>query len=120
MLLNIVNIEDEVFYDDEVWRHMPDLVRFRDQWRISKLSPSLRPTGRRALSEFLAAAKGKYEDVLSARFGTPVTIDNLDSRSVRNMEFDSLEEFPEIDAEIQYSGFGVYREENKVYLTLWR
>jgi len=120
MILNITNVESLVFYDDEVWNHVPDLRHFRDQWRISKLSPSLRLTGRRALSGFLDAARGCHEQALAKRFGTNVTIDTIDSRVVVNLEFLSEDEFPRIDYEGEYSGFTTHRDADRVYLTLWR
>lgn len=118
MILNIVNVEELVFYDDKIWKNMPELTHLRDQWRISKLSPTLRLTGRRAMAEFLTAARGKYEAVLSNRFGTEVTIDKIDSRVVKNMEFNSSEECINPDGE--YSGFAVHREGDRVFMTLWR
>lgn len=72
------------------------------------------------MSEFLDAAKGKYEPAISKRFGVPVTIDTIDSRTVVNVEFSSTEEFPDINTEGEYAGFALYREGERVFLTLWR
>lgn len=120
MILNIANVEELVFYNEDVWRRLPELARYRDQWRISLLSPALRLTGKRAMSEFLSAARGAHERSLSEIFGTSVTIDTIDSRVVRNLEFHAKDEFPEADSTENNSGFALYREGDRVFATLWR
>ena len=110
---------DVVFYDDEVWKYVPELAHLRDQWRLSMLSPALRITGRRALSEFLSAAKDRHEGALSRRFGRGVTIDSIDSRVVRNLEFKASGETEELEIEGGHSGFALHREEDRVFMTLW-
>jgi hypothetical protein len=118
VVLNITNVEKLIFQDDEIWKMIPDLSHMRDQWRISKLSPSLRPTGRRAMSDFLISAKNRYEGVISEKLGYNVTIDSIDNRVVTNLELDSLD----CDMQIQgfYSGFATYREGDRVFVTLWK
>jgi hypothetical protein len=120
MLINIINVEEKVFYDKEVWRDMPDLVHLRDQWRVSKMSPMLRGMGKKALSDFLSMAKDKHERALSKRFGSEVTIDRIETRIVNNLEFDAREDFPDIDFKLGYTGFCTHREGEKIFLTFWR
>lgn len=98
---------------------MPELAHIRDQWRLSKMSPDLRPTGARALSDFLRSARGRYEGEISERLGCEVTIDNIDTRTVRNLEITREQELPEIH-DGPYSGFATYREGERVFITLWR
>lgn len=117
LVLNILNVERLIFQDDEIWKSMPELSGMRDQWRISKLSPSLRPTGRRAMHDFLKAAKNKYEGVISEKLGCEVTIDRIDNRAVTNLELNSLDD---MQVEGFYSGFATYREGDRVFVTLWR
>lgn len=119
MKINILNVENLIFYDKEVWKLMPDLIHLRDQWRVSKMSPMLRAMGKKALNDFLLQAK-KYEKTLSERFGKNVTIDRIENRVVKNIEFSVNEEFPDIDPEIDFSGISTHREGDKVFLTFWR
>lgn len=120
MVINIINVEELVFYDKEVWKGMPELVHLRDQWRVSKMSPALRGMGKKAISDFLKIAKGKHEATLSKRFGMEVTIDRIETRVVKNMEISASEEFPDIDPEIDPNGLSVHREGERVFLTFWR
>ena len=120
MRLNIQNVEDLVFHDKEARRLMPDLVHLRDQWRVSKMAPSLRAMGRKALLDFLREAKGRHEDALSERFGARVTIDRLEGHLVKNLEFSVDDEFPDLDPEMDYAGFSSFRRGDKVFITFWR
>ena len=120
MRLNIQNVEELVFHDKEAWKFMPELVHLRDQWRVSKMAPALRSMGRKAVLDFLRQAKGRHERALSERFGEEVTIDKIESHLVKNLEFSAEEEFPDVDPEMNYTGFSSFRRGDKVFLTFWR
>lgn len=120
MKINIINVEELVFYNNKFWKKMPDLIHLRDQWKLSKISPTLREMGRKALNNFLYEIQKKSEDDLLEIFGVEVTIDRIENRIVKNVEFSIDEEFPNIQPEINYTGFNSYREGNKVFITFWR
>jgi len=119
MVIGIANVEKVVFEDSSAWRRMGDLTRLRDQWAISRLSPALRPTGRRALVEFLEAAGEIHEAALSDHFGEPVTIDKASLRPVVNIEFD-CGELPDMSNISDYAGFSASRDGDTVRMTIWR
>lgn len=112
-------MEDFLFHDAGAWKVIPDMRRFRDQWALSRISPSLRPTGRAAVLDFLNAAGSEHEAALSKYFGSSVTIDRTDRRSVANVEFDA-DSPPDLEEMSVYSGFGSFRKGDRVYLTFWR
>lgn len=113
------NIERLIFEDDKVWRAIPDLRRFRDQWALSRISPHLRPTGRAAMMDFLSAAAEGHERALSEHFGRAVTIDRLDNGCVSNIEFD-IHDPPELEGMSAYTGFGTFRKGGRIHITFWR
>lgn len=119
MRIGMGNAEEVLFYDERAWRHLPDLVAHRNQWAISKMSPHLRPTGIRAIMDFLGAAGPEHEKALSDYFGTEVTIDKFDARSVRNLEF-VVGETPEFSSLSNYTGFCSHRDGEAVKITFWR
>lgn len=120
MLINLANVEELIFYEKDVWRKMPELVHLRDQWRVSKMSPMLRAMGKKAIIDFLSSAKGKYEKTLSDAFGAEVTIDTIETRLVKSIEFSSEDEFPEIAPENEFTGISTFRDGERVFLTFWR
>lgn len=120
LTIGVGNAERVLFEDYSVWRLMPDMKRFRDQWSLSKMSPALKPTGTAAIIDFLNAAGEREESALSEHFGLSVTIDNADRRCVANVEFDAGSDQPDLNEMSAYTGFGCFRKANRVYITFWR
>ena len=118
--LGVGNVEGLLFEDAAAWRAIPDMRRFRDQWAISKISPSLRPTGMAAIIDFLNASGEREELALSEHFGRPVTIDNADRRCVANVDFNVSADQPDLNEMSAYTGFGCFRKGDRVYITFWR
>lgn len=119
MRIGIGNAEEVLFQDQEAWGHIPDLAPHRHQWALSRMSPHLRPTGLRAILDFLDAAGPEHERRLSAYFGSEVTIDKFDPKSVRNLEF-SVGEEPDLGSLTNYAGFCSHRDGERVKITFWR
>ncbi len=119
MRIGIHNAEDRLFSDPKPWSKISDLRGFRDQWALSRMSPHLRQTGRRAVLEFLDAAGPAHESALSEYFGEPVTIDKARHRAVENVSF-RLDDHPPMDGEWDYSGFACHRDGDALKITLWR
>lgn len=119
LVISIANVEDLVFQDSKAWKNIPDMKNFRDQWAFSRTSPSLRPTGKAAIMDFLFNAEPRHEEALSIYFGQRVTIDRMDRRTVANIEFDA-EKPPELSHMSMFTGFGCFRKEDRVFVTFWR
>jgi hypothetical protein len=113
------NVEELVFMDSKIWRRMPRMSGYRDQWSISLLDPSLRPTGRKAMLDFLMESGPEEERALSDHFGTEVTIDNLDARCVKELEFVVGDE-PDFESFHPCHGLATTRDGDIVKVTLWR
>lgn len=119
MVINIHNVEDEVFRNNEVWKAVPDLSHIRDQWRLSALSPSLRAMGRKCLFDFLRESK-RHEKELSDHFGTKVTIDSIGIGSVLNLKFKASEEHFNPGPDDVFSEICLHRSGDEVLVTMWR
>jgi hypothetical protein len=119
MRINFQNVEDLIFHDKNVWKSIPDLIHLRDQWRMSKMSPILRALGRKSLLDFLRSAKRMHEDAMSIYFNATVPIDIIELHLVKNIEF-GLEDEAELEFNDIYSGFSVFRKQDKISITFWR
>lgn len=113
------NVESVLFEDAKAWNVIPDMAHFRDKWAVSRLSPSLRPTGRAAMLDFMNESTAAHEASLSVYFGREVTIDSADRNSVSHVEFE-IDSPPDLEEMSVYSGFGSFRKGNRVCLTFWR
>lgn len=119
MKINIANAEEVLFQDTEAWKHIPDMTRHRDQWAFSRTSPHLRPTGRRAVLDFIVSANEGHEIALSSYFGSKVTIDKFDPSPVKNLEF-RADDPPDLNCMSDYTGFGIHRDGETIKMTFWR
>lgn len=119
MRISIGNAEETLFQDRKAWKHIPDMRAYRDQWAFSKTSPHLRPTGLRAIADFILAAEERHEKALSSHFGTEVTIDKFDPSPIKNVDF-MIGEEPDLEPASNYTGFGVYRDGERAWITFWR
>ena len=117
--IGIHNAESVLFLDPKPWATIPDLIRFRDQWALSRMSPHLKRTGRLAVLDFLEAAGPAHEMALSSHFGADVTIDKAHHETVRNESF-GINDHPPMDGTWEYSGFGCHREGDTIKITFWR
>jgi hypothetical protein len=119
--INIENVEELIFQNKEIWEKMPDLIYLRDQWRISKMTPVLRSLGKKSLLEFLRTVKKHHEESMSEHFKSLVTIDKIERHLVRNIVF-SIEDDNDVmfDSHDTYTGFSVYRKNDKIHMTFWR
>lgn len=117
--IGVHNAERVLFEDPLVWRSIPDLSNLRDQWAISKISPELKPTGRRAIINLLESATENHEKQLSVYFKQEVKIERIYANSVKNIELSINDQIDIDDADI-YTGISSYREGDKIKLTLWR
>ena len=101
---------------------MPDIRYFRDQWRLSKISPVFKAMGKKALLDFLNKINQDQEKIIAEKLGEEILIEKLDYLVVKNMELDI--EDAELDlnlvSESLYSYFSTYRTKDKLYVTFWR
>lgn len=120
MVINLKNVEEIIFYDKEIWKKMPEMVHLRDQWRISKMAPTLRAMGQRAILDFLRNVKPHHQDLLSEYFKQNVTIDKIENHLIVNKEFLASDDHVDFNIYENFSGFSTYREKDKVKITFWR
>jgi hypothetical protein len=122
--INIQNVEEMIFYNDKLWKKIPDLRYLREQWKLSKITPILRPLGKKSLLDFLNNIKKEHEKIISEYFGTDVTIDKLDYFLVKNLEFEKEDAELELNFlesnNLLYPYFSTYLKNNKIYVTFWR
>jgi hypothetical protein len=120
MQINFKNIEEVIFYNDSVWKKIPDLIHLRDQWRISKMTPMLKAMGRKAMLDFLRTIKPHHEEAISEHFKEYITIDRIEHNLVVNKEFTVDDDHVDFDLYENFTGFSTYRNSNKVFITFWR
>jgi hypothetical protein len=117
--INIDNVEDLIFFENNLHHKLPDFEFLFRQWKLGKMY-GLRSLIRQSLFDFLNQTKDKHIEILKKYFGQDVIIENnLDYHIVKNTTL-SIED-PEAICEISgYNGFSTYRKDNQLYISFWR
>jgi len=128
MNLNFTNVEDLIFYNNEVQKLLPShMFSIFEQWRLSKRVFYLAELGKHAILDFLNALTVDDIQVLEVFFGEPVFVEKLNydiSNSItvpieENYSFNS--NF--CDKLCQISSFNYYtlsRNKDQIHITFWR
>lgn len=117
--LNLNNVEKLVF-ESGLIKEFPEFKHQYDQWKLSKMSPSLRQLGKRTLIDFVNCLKDEHISILEKHFKTSITIDKLDYHIVKNYDFSTSR--LEIDLnDIQgLENFTTYTNGYQTYISFWR
>jgi hypothetical protein len=120
--INIHNVEEIIFENNGIWKELNHFMNFRNQWKLGKFHPSLRPMSKRALLDFLNNASKEDEIIVSKFLNTNVTINKLDYNLVKNYEFDveNMENNLNLLKNEFYNFFTISRKDKKVNVTFWR
>jgi hypothetical protein len=118
--INLKNIEELVFESGLLKKLLPEFIPEYDQWRLSKMSPSLRQLGKRTLIKFINGLNDEHILILECHFGTKITIDKLDYHIVKNYEFPTSKLENELNEIQGLENFTTYTDGVHTYLSFWR
>ena len=120
MHINLQNVEQLIFSDNNLRRLLPEFQALFDSWKVAQMAPALRNLGKRSILDFLQGLQDSHIEILEGYFKEVVTVEKLDYHIVRNISSDID------DAELvldEFSGFvdvAAYRDENQLYISMWR
>ncbi len=120
LTINLNNVETMVFYDQKLQKLLPEFKNIFGQWRLSKIDPSLKPTGQRAMMDFLNSVNEEHIEILSNYFDSDVSINKLDYHIVKNIDFPVSEAESNLINEKFFNNTVLYRKGNQLYISLWR
>lgn len=118
MILNFHNIEELVFYDEQLKKKLPEFADLFNQWAFSKQHIGFRQLTNRLISDFLGNIQEEQKVILEKYFGTKITINNIEYQIVKNEDYDVE------DAELLINNddfnLAICRDKNHLYITFWR
>ena len=120
--INIQNVEELIFQNNQIWKDLPDMVYLRDHWGMSNIRPILKAVGKEVILDFLSKISKDHEKIISKHLGTSVKVTKIDRHLIKNMEFhiSEAEEIINLLRDEMYPYFTTYRREDTVYVTFWR
>jgi hypothetical protein len=90
--INLRNIEELLFKNNQVKSILPELRHLFDQWLLSYRFPALDTMRKQALFDLLNSLEGTHIEKLAKLFNDIIFVDKLDNHLVKNLNF-SIDEF---------------------------
>lgn len=119
MNINFENVEHLVFYDKELQKELPDLFHMFEQWRLGQRVPGLGHMAKHAVLDLLGVL-GKYTEVLEKYFGTTIEVTSLSYHIVRNVVVPLDKAEDELCRYADYPYRFVSRDQDNIYISVWR
>ena len=119
--INLRNIEQLLFKNQEITQLFPDLRHIFDQWLLSYRSPALNNMRKQACINLLNSINADHLEKLALKFNDMVFVEKLDYSIVKNLNFsinDSIKD--ELKKYDSYGNITVSRKAGKLYITLVR
>jgi hypothetical protein len=119
--INLKNIEELLFKNNDVKNLFPELRHIFDQWLLSYRFPILNTMRKQAMMDLLNSLDEIHVNKLETFFEDKITVDKLDFHTIKNLKFfinDSIGE--ELTKYESYNNITINRKGDQVYITLWR
>lgn len=119
--INLRNIEELLFKNNQVKSILPELRHLFDQWLLSYRFPALDTMRKQALFDLLNSLDGTHVERLAKLFNDMVFVDKLDNHFVKNLNFPldtSIER--ELTNYDSYVNIAISRNADQCYVTMWR
>ena len=118
--INLNTAEKLLFNNPQVRTLLPEHAYLFDQWRLSRLLPSMRPDSKRVVLRLVEAITDSQINRLETHFKMPVTINRQVNRLVQNHEFATGEAELELNELDLFQHICISRNTNTVYISSWR
>lgn len=118
--INLRNIEEILFHNNELQKQFPEFRHYFDQWKLAKQHAFLKQMGKQALIDLLNNLNEKHLEIISNYFNAQITIDKFNNRIVNYHQFDVDKISEEIDEIQDFGNIFLYRDSDQVYLGTWR
>jgi hypothetical protein len=123
MVINLANVEDIIFYDKNLQKHLPEMSSIFQQWVLGKQIPQLRSLCQKAILEFFEKITDRQISVLANYLNEEeVILEKFNSHIVRNCSTsfsDDVEKYLNLIDE-NFIDFAISRDKNSLYISLWK
>jgi hypothetical protein len=121
--INFSNVEELIFRNEELKNlFSSQFFHYFEQWKLSVRIPMLRQIGKQAVLDLLNSLKDEHVEILEDYFGERVMVETLNYKIVENIKI-PLHEIEICDQLCNIIGsyyFTTWRDENYLYISLWR
>ncbi len=121
MLIDLNNIEELIFYNQEIQVSLPEFKPYFDSWRLSVQAPYLRNLGKRAMIDFMQEIQPIHISIIESILKIKISFDKLDYHSVKNIQFNIEDDYVNELNNLNWVGdICIHRTSNQIYISYWR
>ena len=117
--INLNNVEELLFHNQEVRKLLKDHQNWFKQWEIGVRVPGLRMLGKRAVLDFLNNVRESDILLLEQYFNDDVVVDVLDHQIAKHYKF-PIREAQERMCELGEGSLAMHRDGDFLYISQWR
>lgn len=118
--INIQNIEEIIFYNQQVWNLIPDMKNYYQQWSMSQRVAGLKELGKRTIIEFMQALTESHLKKLEEYFQETILVQKIDTRILVSLSFDKNDLEQNLCKYDNYKDFFISRNKDQVNICFWR
>lgn len=120
MNINLHNVEELIFHDFEIQKLLPEFMPTFNLWHLSRMTPTMRQQGKRAVFDLLNTLEPEHLQILSSYFGREVTLKKVNCDLVEHLDC-GLDEAASALSEVEgFVDFAVHRDNDHLYICFWR
>lgn len=120
MQINIQNIEEIIFYNQQIWNLIPDLNKYHEQWALSQRASGLKELGKRTIIEFMNSLQMEHIQKLEKYFHENIELERIDIKVLNCVYFDKNDLEQNLCKYDNYKDFFISRNKDQVCVCFWR
>lgn len=120
MILNTINAEELIFYNNKLRNKLSEFNHIFSQWDFAKQSPALRSLAKRTVLDFLNQLKKEHISLLEEYFNDKISLEKLNYNIVKNYDFPLEKANAELNDLGGSSNFCIYRKDDQLYISFWK
>ena len=119
--LNFLNVEELVFYDQELQKLFPAyMYSIFEQWKISQRVPYLKSLGKQAVLDFLNNINDEQIQLLETYFNEKIIVEKLNYSIAINLKVPLSEVCDSLCTLDGFNNLSTWQDDSNLYITAWR
>jgi hypothetical protein len=119
MKINLKNIEELIFYNQEVQNLLPEYKHLFDQWKISQRTLGLKSLSQKSICDLLNSLNEKEIIVLQKHFNDIIIVEKINHKLVDNFN-GTIGQENNLCQFVGHKDFCITMNKDRFNITFWR
>ncbi len=119
--INLSNIEEKIFQNSELRKKFPEFAFYFSQWDLGNKQSYFKNHSKQYVIKLLNSINPRHLGILEDYFQDIITVNKVEDKFMKNLSSTLLEIEPELNKLNKgCSDFCIYRENEKLFISLWK